>query len=334
MTIPQSVLVTGGAGFIGSHLCEALLSRGTRVVVLDNFCDFYDPAVKETNAAQILRFAASSPGELVVLKGDIRRSGDMERAILALGEPGNAAVVHLAAMAGVRPSIENPRLYNDVNVAGTLEVLEACRRNGIRRLSFASSSSVYGNNAKVPFSEADSVDHPISPYAATKKSGELLCHNYHHLYGLSVACLRFFTVYGPRQRPDLAIHKFAKLIDQGRPIPFFGDGTTRRDYTYVTDTLQGILGSLDWLCAAPSPVFDVFNLGESQTVELSSLVGLLGSALGREPALERLPMQPGDVLCTYADISKARALLGYNPQVCIEEGIPLFVDWFRGEKRP
>lgn len=333
MSIPQSVLVTGGAGFIGSHLCETLLARGCRVVVLDNLCDFYDPAVKEANIAQIRRSAASSPGELLVLKGDIRRAGDMERAILALGDPKGAAVVHLAAMAGVRPSIENPRLYNEVNVAGTLEVLEACRRRGIGRLAFASSSSVYGNNAKVPFSEADPVDHPISPYAATKKAGELLCHNYHHLYGLSVACLRFFTVYGPRQRPDLAIHKFAKLIHDGRTIPFFGDGTTRRDYTYVTDTLQGIIGSLEWLTAASSPVFDVFNLGESQTVELSSLVALLGRALGREPALERLPMQPGDVLCTYADISKARQLLGYNPQVPIEEGIPRFVEWFRGEKR-
>lgn len=334
MTFPRAVLVTGGAGFIGSHLCEALLQRGCRVIVLDNFCDFYDPAVKAGNVAEVSRTAASSPGELLVLKGDIRRSGDLDRAILALGDPGESAVVHLAAMAGVRPSIQNPRLYNEVNVAGTLEVLEGCRRSGIRRLAFASSSSVYGNNEKVPFCESDPVDNPISPYAATKKAGELLCHNYHHLYGLSVASLRFFTVYGPRQRPDLAIHKFARLIEGGRSIPFFGDGSTRRDYTYVTDTLQGILGSLEWLAAAENPVHDVFNLGESQTVELSRLVGLLGEAMGVSPILEKLPMQPGDVLCTYADIGKAREHLNYHPQVPISEGIPRFIEWFRGKKRP
>jgi UDP-glucuronate 4-epimerase len=328
MMSPPSLLVTGGAGFIGSHLCAALLRLGRRVVLFDNFNDFYDPAIKASNA-QMVRQCAPAKG-LQILKGDIRSAADLQRAVLALGDPKTATVVHLAAMAGVRPSIENPQLYQDVNLAGTLQVLEACRRAGIGRLIFASSSSVYGNNRKVPFSEADPVDQPISPYAATKKAGELLCHNYHYLYGLSVACLRFFTVYGPRQRPDLAIHKFARLIEDDRPIPFFGDGSTRRDYTYVTDTLQGILGALDWLEKAPAAVFDIFNLGESRTVDLSCLVRLLGEALGRTPQLQHLPMQPGDVDCTYADIGKARAVLGYDPQVCIEEGIVRFVEWFRG----
>jgi UDP-glucuronate 4-epimerase len=330
MTSLKSVLVTGGAGFIGSHLCESLLKMGKRVVLLDNFSDFYEPAIKDRNVRGV-RSCAGDEGKLVILKGDIRSANDLRRAFLALGNPDQTAVVHLAAMAGVRPSIENPRLYQDVNVAGTLQVLEECHRAGIQRLVFASSSSVYGNNRKVPFAETDRVDQPISPYAATKKAGELLCHNYHHLYGLSVACLRFFTVYGPRQRPDLAIHKFARLLEEGRPIPFFGDGSTRRDYTYVTDTLQGILGALDWLEAAPAAVFDIFNLGESRTVDLATLVRLLGTALGREPHLQHLPMQPGDVDCTYADIDKARQLLGYRPQVAIERGIPLFIDWFRSQ---
>jgi UDP-glucuronate 4-epimerase len=325
-----AVLVTGGGGFIGSHLSESLLRKGRRVVILDDFNPFYSPAIKEANVAEVRRTAEETGSELIVLKGDIRRESDLNRAIRALGSPERSSVVHLAAMAGVRPSIENPALYNEVNVSGTLGVLEACRRNGIRRVVFASSSSVYGNNEKTPFSETDSVDRPISPYAATKKAGELFCHNYHHLYGLSVACLRFFTVYGPRQRPDLAIHKFARLIDAGIPLPFFGDGTTRRDYTYITDTLQGVLGAIEWVEASESPVYDIFNLGESCTVDLASLVELLGRALGRTPALDRLPMQPGDVLCTYAEIDKARRVLGYDPKVTVEEGIPRFVEWFRG----
>jgi UDP-glucuronate 4-epimerase len=246
--------------------------------------------------------------------------------------PERCAVVHLAAMAGVRPSIENPLLYNDVNIGGTLNILEACRSHQIKRIAFASSSSVYGNNEKVPFSEADPVDHPISPYAATKKAGELICHNYHYLYDMSVACLRFFTVYGPRQRPDLAIHKFTRLIEAGEELPFFGDGSTRRDYTYVTDTLQGILGSLSWL-EQETPVYDVFNLGESQTVTLARLVELLERTLEKPVTLKRLPMQPGDVDCTYADITKAKAVLGYDPKIKVEEGIPHFVEWFRSIHR-
>jgi UDP-glucuronate 4-epimerase len=326
----SSILVTGGAGFIGSHLCEALLGQGRCVVLLDNFNDFYSPSTKMANLDAIRRRAAETGGRLVMMQGDIRRPEDLNRAFASLAG-GEGAVVHLAAMAGVRPSIENPLLYQDVNVNGTLHLLEACRRFGIRRLAFASSSSVYGNNEKVPFAESDPVDNPISPYAATKKAGELLCHNYFHLYGISVACLRFFTVYGPRQRPDLAIHKFARLMDAGRSIPFFGDGTTRRDYTYITDTLQGIAGALAWLEKTSAPVYDIFNLGESRTVDLNTLVQLLGEAMGTRPELERLPMQSGDVLCTYADIEKSRRVLGYDPQVAIEEGIPRFVEWFRGE---
>ena len=326
----NSILVTGGAGFIGSHLCETLLRQGRHVVLFDNFNDFYSPAIKMANLEAVRRTAAETEGHLTLLRGDLRSPGDLRRAFLALGSS-DASVVHLAAMAGVRPSIENPLLYNQVNVTGTLNLLEECRRSGVKRLAFASSSSVYGNNEKTPFAETDPVDLPISPYAATKKAGELLCHNYHHLYGLSVACLRFFTVYGPRQRPDLAIHKFARLISEDRPLPFFGDGSTRRDYTYITDTLLGVTGALRWLEKEQRPVYEIFNLGESRTVELSDLVRLLGEAMGSEPELKRLPMQPGDVLCTYADIAKSRGMLGYAPEVAIEEGIGRFVRWFRGE---
>lgn len=329
MTPIASVLVTGGAGFIGSHLCQALLQQGRRVVLLDNFNDFYSPAIKQANLAAIRHTAETVSGELRVHKGDIRSAGDVGRALCSLGEGARAAVVHLAAMAGVRPSIADPLLYHDVNVAGTLTLLQGCRAQGVSRVAFASSSSVYGNNQKVPFAEADPVDQPISPYAASKRAGELICFNEHHLYGLSVACLRFFTVYGPRQRPDLAIHKFAALLAAGRPLPFFGDGSTRRDYTYISDTLQGILGALSWLEAGDSPRFDIFNLGESRTVPLTRLVELLAAELGATPQLQRLPPQPGDVDCTFAEISKARQALGYNPQVAIEDGLQRFVEWFR-----
>ncbi len=329
MSRAETVLVTGGAGFIGSHLAEALLEQGRQVVVFDNFNSFYDPALKGANVAALRQTARRTNSPLRVLKGDLRSPADVARAVARLGAGADAAVVHLAAMAGVRPSIEQPRLYRAVNIDGTLNLLEACRRAGIHRLLFASSSSVYGNNTKVPFAESDPVDAPISPYAMTKKAGELLCHNYHHLYGLSIACLRFFTVYGPRQRPDLAIHKFARLLAAGRPIPFFGDGSTRRDYTYVTDTLQGILGALDWVEAAPEPRYDIFNLGESQTVTLTRLVELLGASMGLTPQLDRQLLQPGDVLCTFAEIERAKGVLGYQPQVGIEEGIRRFVSWFR-----
>lgn len=330
---PQEILVTGGAGFIGSHLSEALLRLGHRVVILDNFNDFYDPAIKLRNTESVRQVAQEVGAKLTLQCGDIRNRADVERALQALDPDVERAVIHLAAMAGVRPSIDNPLLYHDVNLGGTLQILEGCRSFGISKLLFASSSSVYGNNSKVPFAEDDPVDHPISPYAATKKAGELLCHNYHHLYGLSVACLRFFTVYGPRQRPDLAIHKFARLMEASRPLPFFGDGSTRRDYTFISDTLQGIVGALHWMSRVEPPVYEIFNLGESHTVSLEELVRHLEQAFGRPALLERLPMQPGDVACTYADIAKARKMLGYAPEVTIEAGIPLFVDWFRENTR-
>jgi len=329
MAISPPVVITGGAGFIGSHLAEALLAQGRSVVVFDNLNDFYDPALKISNLTGIRQAAEKSGTRLRVLIGDICRTEDLLAAIRAAGEGEPPVMVHLAAMAGVRPSIQDPLHYEKVNISGTLCVLEACRLAGAKQLLFGSSSSVYGNNSKVPFAEEDSVDNPISPYAATKKAGELLCHTYYHLYGISVACLRFFTVYGPRQRPDLAIHKFARLMAAGKPLPFFGDGSTRRDYTFVDDILQGVLGALDWLKSSPRPVFDIFNLGESRTTNLAQLVRLLEKELGIPARLKKLPMQPGDVECTYADINKARRVLGYDPQVPIEGGIGRFVEWFR-----
>ncbi len=328
----SSVLVTGGAGFIGSHLCEELLRNKIPVVILDNHNDFYTPSLKDANLQAVRATAEYSETSLKALKGDIRCAADLDRAFSALERPREAAVVHLAAMAGVRPSLENPSLYTDVNVAGTLQVLEACRRYEISRLAFASSSSVYGNNEKVPFAEEDRVDDPVSPYAATKKAGELLCSTYSGLYGISVAILRFFTVYGPRQRPDLAIHKFCRLLAAEKTIPFFGDGSTRRDYTYVSDTIQGVTGALSWLNSDAVARCEIFNLGESQTVSLNSLVELLSTEMGITPRLQRLPMQPGDVVCTFAAIEKARRILGYAPEVSINEGIPRFVAWFRRQQ--
>jgi UDP-glucuronate 4-epimerase len=319
------ILVTGAAGFIGSHLTEHLLAEGHEVAGLDNFYPFYDPDIKRHNLE-----AAHASGRFQLLEGDLRDERFLARSFDAC-QPD--VLIHLAAMAGVRPSIQDPGLYFDVNVRGTLNLLEQCRQGGVRRILFASSSSVYGANPDVPFRETDRVDNPISPYAASKKAGELLCHTYHHLHQLSIACLRFFTVYGPRQRPDLAIHKFARLIDAGKPIPFFGDGTTRRDYTYIDDTVAGVLGALRWVSAPGSARYDLFNLGESRTVALSELVELLEAALGKKAILQRLPDQPGDVPITYADIRRARAQLGYDPQVPIEEGIQRFIAWFRTQPR-
>lgn len=316
----MEVLVTGGAGFIGGHLCQRLLERGDAVVCVDNFDPFYDPAIKRATVALLAR---SERFRLV--EADIR-DAERLRAELAGSEIG--AIVHLAASAGVRPSIESPLAYTRVNVEGTMAMLELARRLGVRSFVFGSSSSVYGDSAAVPFREDDPAATPISPYAATKRAGELLCHSYAHLHGLAVVCLRFFTVYGPRQRPDLAIHKFARLMAAGEPIPFFGDGGTRRDYTYVDDIVQGIEGAIAFAAANPG-CFELFNLGESDTVPLWRLVELLAAALGTEPVLQRLPAQPGDVAQTYADVSRARERLGYAPRVRIEEGIPRFVEWFR-----
>jgi UDP-glucuronate 4-epimerase len=320
----RSVLVTGGAGFIGSHLVELLLGEGVwRVHVVDDFNDFYDPALKRQNVA---RHAGREDFRLH--EADIRDRAALER--IFDGEEFDC-VVHLAARAGVRPSLSEPVLYAETNINGTLNLLELARAHAVEQFVFGSSSSVYGENEKVPFSEEDPVARPISPYAATKAAGELLCHTYSHLFGLRCVALRFFTVYGARQRPDLAIRKFAALIDQGRPIPVFGDGTTRRDYTYVDDIIAGVRAAMDYRASA----YEIFNLGESRTVELRELIALLEKELGREAVIERKPLQPGDVPQTFADVSKARRLLGYDPRTPIEEGIRRFVQWYKtqGEAR-
>jgi UDP-glucuronate 4-epimerase len=312
----MNVLVTGAAGFIASHLCEQLLQEGHSVVGLDNFDDFYDPAIKEENLS-----VARDHAQFHLVRGDIR---DPE--LLSSLPDSIDTVIHIAARAGVRPSIAQPVLYYDVNVTGALRLLELARERGITRFISASSSSVYGNNEKVPFSEADPVDTPISPYAATKKAGELLCHSYTHLYGITCLNLRFFTVYGPRQRPDLAIHKFARLLKAGEEIPMFGDGSSERDYTYIEDILLGLKGAVGWVHENDG-AFEIVNLGESRTVELREMIRVVGEEMGIDPAVRQLPMQPGDVERTFADISKARTLLGYDPQWGFREGVREFVRW-------
>jgi UDP-glucuronate 4-epimerase len=313
----MKVLLTGAAGFIASHLAERLLEGGTEVVGLDNFDDFYDPVVKERNLSTVREHDG-----FTLVRGDIR-----DRDVLG-SVPEIDTVVHVAARAGVRPSIDDPVLYYDVNVNGTLQLLELARMRGIERFVFASSSSIYGNHDQVPFSENHRVDHPISPYAATKKAGELMAHSYTHLYGITCLCLRFFTVYGPRQRPDLAIHKFARLMVAGKEVPMFGDGTSQRDYTYIDDVLQGVMGGLNWVSENPGG-YAIVNLGESRTVELREMIQVLAQELGVEPRIRRLPMQPGDVERTYADISRARELLGYDPSWDFRDGIRQFLDWFQ-----
>ena len=315
----KRVLVTGGAGFIGSHLCQRLLKEGYEVVCLDNLDAFYDPAIKRKNLEEIQTIGGNGAFQLV--EGDIRDAGLLED---LFRRSSFDLVIHLAARAGVRPSLEQPLLYEEVNVTGTLNLLEACREFGVMNLIFGSSSSVYGRNPTVPFTEADRLEAMISPYAVTKRIGEVFCSVYHHLHGLNIFCLRFFTVYGPRQRPEMAIHKFTRLIHQGEKIPLFGDGTSRRDYTYIDDIIDGVMGAVQNLGG-----YAIFNLGESQTVPLRQLVSLLEQALGKKAVIEELPEQPGDMPITYADISKARRLLGYDPQVGIEEGVERFVRWFR-----
>lgn len=309
-------LVTGGAGFIGSHLCEALLAQGHTVVALDNFNDYYDPRLKWRNLEPLTQ----RPG-FTVVKGDIL---DLEKLQSLFGAHSFAAIIHLAARAGVRPSIAQPMLYEQVNIQGTMNLLEMARQHHIAKFIFGSTSSVYGENRKVPFSEDDPVDNPISPYAATKKACELICYTYHHLHGLPVTCLRFFTVYGPRQRPDMAIHKFTQLIATGQKVPMFGDGTTKRDYTYVADIIDGVCRALAH-CAG----YHIYNLGESQTIELHQLIALIAKNLGKEARIERLPLQPGDVPITYADVTRAQRELGYQPRVNIETGVYHFVEWFK-----
>lgn len=312
----MNILLTGGAGFIGSHVVERLLSRGDSLTVVDDFNNFYDPALKHRNAAG---FA----DRVRLVEADICDMAGL-RPLFANGR--FDAIVHLAARAGVRPSIRQPLLYTQVNIGGTQNLLELARESGIRKFVFASSSSVYGVNQKMPFAEDDPIFQPISPYAATKLAGEALGHVYHHLYGMDVVCLRFFTVYGPRQRPDLAIRKFTAAMAAGQPIEMYGDGTTRRDYTYIDDILQGVLAALD------RPLgYQVINLGESRTVELRELIHLIEKELGVTARIQPMPSQPGDVPITYADITKARQLLDYNPQVPIEDGIARFVRWFRNQ---
>ncbi|HEX9691536.1 MAG TPA: NAD-dependent epimerase/dehydratase family protein [Gemmatimonadales bacterium] len=313
----EVIVVTGAAGFIGSHCSRALLERGCVVRGVDNFDPFYGRELKDAGVAELSGFA-----NFELITQDIRDRLAMERVLR-----GADVVVHLAARAGVRPSIEDPELYTSINVGGTVAVLEACRRQGVRRFVFGSSSSVYGNAPEVPFSEDLPCVDPISPYAATKRAGELLCSAHGYLYGLRVAALRFFTVYGARQRPDLAIHKFTRLIRGGSPIQRFGDGSTERDYTHVRDIVQGVLGAVDWT-AKDETGFEIFNLGESTTVSLSRLIELIARQLGTEPRVEPLPEQPGDVRRTYAEITKAREVLGYRPTVDIESGIGEFVSWF------
>jgi UDP-glucuronate 4-epimerase len=314
----KNILITGGAGFIGSHLVDRLLAEsGWRITVVDDFNDFYDPAIKREN----VRARLGNP-DFKLVEADIRNYEALSR---AFAETDFDCIVHLAARAGVRPSLREPRLYVETNINGTLNLLELARVHGVKQFVFGSSSSVYGMNAKVPFSEDDPIFNPISPYAATKAAGELVCHSYAHLYDMRIVCLRFFTVYGARQRPDLAIHKFAKLINAGKPIPVFGDGTTRRDYTYVDDIIAGVRAAIDY----DQSNYEVINLGESRTVELRELVKLLEKELDRHAEIDWQPPQPGDVPQTFADVTKARRLLGYNPQTQIEEGIGKFVEWFR-----
>lgn len=316
----RKILVTGGAGFIGSHLVDRLLRENDwRVTAVDDFNDFYSPEIKRRNVQHQLQNPAFK-----LVEADIRDKAALAR---IFADSKFDCIVHLAARAGVRPSLSEPQLYVETNVNGTMNLLELARQDNVPQFVFGSSSSVYGVNEKVPFSEGDPIFNPISPYAATKAAGELLCHTYSHLYGLRCICLRFFTVYGARQRPDLAIHKFAQLISDGKPIPVFGDGTTRRDYTYIDDILAGVRAAIDY----DKTNYEVINLGESRTVELRELIALLEKELALRAVIERQPMQPGDVPQTFADISKAQQLLGYNPQTQIEDGLRLFIDWFRNK---
>lgn len=319
-TTEHCTLVTGGAGFIGSHVVEALLARGERVLCLDNFDPFYDPAIKRAN----IRAALANP-KYKLVEGDIR---DQARVEALCEAEGVTRIFHAAARAGVRPSIKDPLLYEDVNMRGTIVLLEVARRRPLTTFVFASSSSVYGGLPTVPFSETAALSRPISPYAATKLAGELICYTYHHLHRIPITCLRFFTVYGPRQRPEMAIHQFVRQIEAGQPVPMFGDGSSRRDFTYIDDIVQGVVAALD----RPFP-FEIFNLGESATIELRALIRLIEQCLGKTATIQALPDQPGDVPVTYADIAKARTLLGYRPTTPVVEGVQRFVEWFRTMRR-
>ncbi len=315
----KEILLTGVAGFIGSHLAEKLLQQGNKVIGIDNFDPFYDRRIKEKNMSAFKNHPNFSFYEISIT--------DMNDLSGIFKAHRITHVVHLAAKAGVRPSIQQPLDYQKTNIEGTVHLLELCKSNNIKNFVFASSSSVYGNNKKVPFSETDIVDYPISPYAATKKAGELICYTYHHLYEMNVYALRFFTVYGPRQRPEMAIHKFTRLIDEGKPIPVYGYGKPRRDFTYIDDIIQGVVSSVNRVSG-----YQIINLGESQTIQLSRLIDLIEENLGKKAIREEMPMQPGDVEQTFADITKAKKLLNYDPKTPIEEGIKKFIDWYRKNK--
>ncbi len=320
----MTVLITGCGGFIGSHLTERLLNENEIVIGVDNFDDFYDPSIKTNNLKNSLENE-----NFFLIRSDIRDQEEIKR----IFENNNIkTVIHLAARAGVRPSIQDPLLYEDVNIKGTLNILEALKDISISKgncpnLAFASSSSVYGNNEKVPFAENDPVDHPISPYAASKKACEMYCYTYHHLYGIPVTCLRFFTVYGPRQRPEMAIHKFTRAIDRGETITMYGDGTTERDYTYIEDIIEGVMAA-----SRIRSGYEILNLGNSNTVKLRYLIQLIEDRLGKKALINEMPIQPGDVNRTFADITKAKQLLDYEPLTPIEKGIDLFIDWYEKEK--
>jgi len=326
--LTNTFLVTGGAGFIGSTLCDYLLKKNHKIIIIDNFNAFYNPEIKRNNIREIkglMNINNIAEENLIIEEGDIR---DVSFLTKVFSSYKIDTIIHLAAMAGVRPSIIDPLLYNEVNVRGTLNLLDLCNKFSINKFIFASSSSVYGNNKKLPFTESDSVDFPISPYAATKKSGELLCHVYSHLYGINIACLRFFTVYGPRQRPDLAIYKFTELMLSKKEISIFGDGTTERDYTFIDDIIQGIDKAITWASTGTSK-YEIFNLGRSDTISLTYMVQRLEAEIGVKSKMRYLPTQPGDVTITYADISKSKEILGYNPLTKFDDGIFKFVKWFK-----
>lgn len=312
----MKVLVTGAAGFIGSRLSRALLARGDSVVGLDDFNDFYDPAIKRQNVVELEKL----DGDFQMVEGDLRVAGEVNA---ALGD-GADVVVNLAARAGVRPSLEQPLLYTDTNVRGLVNILEGMRERGLKKLVHASSSSVYGGQEKVPFSEEDPINLPWSPYAATKRSNELMLATWHHLYGIESHALRFFTVFGPGQRPDLAIAKFIRLIAQDQPIPFFGDGTTGRDYTFIDDIVQGVLASIDRVGA-----LEIINLGGDEPVTLTEMVHTIEKVMGKQAKLDRKPVQPGDVPRTMADVSKARKILGYEPKTSFAEGVAKQYEWWK-----
>lgn len=326
--IGKTILITGGAGFIGSHLSEKLIEFGHDIIIIDNFNNFYDPILKEKNVEIVKSMAERYHRNYKIYRGDVRDFNFMKKVFKDNKING---IVALAANAGVRPSIENPQFYVDVNINGLTNLLECVRMNEIQNFVFVSSSSVYGNNKDVPFCESDAVDNPISPYAATKKAGELLCYTYHHLFNINIVCLRYFTVYGPRQRPDLAINKFTRLMQKNKPIPMYGDGSTSRDYTYVSDIVDGTIRALNYV-SCQEKVYDIFNLGGGNPISLKELITVIGNATDRIPLIEQLPMQPGDVNITYSDFSHAKKVLAYDPRVKIENGIKMFIDWYDNGK--